>query len=81
MTPEKGQLIAPATICWEQKEDKVGFGGRPLDPKLLKYMGYLSPEQRKQILEVTYQPNWSAQWPGSDWKYNPGIRWVAPNGT
>ena len=47
MTPEKGQLITPATICWEQKEQKVGFGDRPLDPKELKYMGYLSPEQCK----------------------------------
>ena len=33
MTPEKGQLIVPATICWEQKEHKVGFGDCPLDPK------------------------------------------------
>ena len=33
MTPEKGQLIVPATICWEQKEHNVGFGDCPLDPK------------------------------------------------
>ena len=26
MTPEKGQLITPTAICWEQKEQKVGFG-------------------------------------------------------
>ena len=26
MTPEKGQLITPAAICWEQKEQRVGFG-------------------------------------------------------
>ena len=44
-------------------------------------MGYLPPEQRKQILEVTYQHNRSAQWPGSDWIYNPRIHWGAPNGT
>ena len=44
-------------------------------------MGYLPPEQCKQILEVTYHPNQSAQWPGSDWKYNPGICCIAPNGT
>ena len=81
MTPEKGQLIFPTTICWEQKEHKVGFGDCPLDPKEFKYMGYLSPEQCKQILEVTYHPNWSVQWPGSDWKNNLGIRWVAPNWT
>ena len=81
MTPEKRQLIIPATICWEQKEQKIGFGDRPLDPPKLKYIGYLAPEQCKQILEVIYHPNQSAQWPGSDWKYNPGIRWVAPNGT
>ena len=26
MTPEKGQLITPVAICWEQKEQRVGFG-------------------------------------------------------
>ncbi|XDA82826.1 hypothetical protein R6Z07M_012644 [Ovis aries] len=65
MTSEKGQVAAPATICWEQKEHKIGFAGRPLDPKHLKYMGYFQ----------------STQWPGSDWKYGLEIRWVAPNGT
>ena len=44
-------------------------------------MGYLYPEHCKQILEVTYHPNRSVQWPRSNWKYNPGIRWVAPNRT
>nr|AGE09546.1 envelope protein syncytin-rum1 [Hippotragus niger] len=81
MTSERGQVITPATICWEQKEHKIGFAGRPLDPKDLKHMGYLSPAQCKQILDVTYHPSQSTQWPGSDWKHNPGIRWVAPNGT
>ena len=38
MTPEKGQLIAPATICWEQKEQKVGFGDHPIDPKELLFV-------------------------------------------
>ena len=41
MTPEKGQSITPTAICWEQEEPRVGFGDRPLDPKELKYMGYL----------------------------------------
>ena len=45
MTPEKSELITPATICWEQKEQRVGFSVHPLDPKELKYMGYPSPEQ------------------------------------
>ena len=40
MTPEKGQSIIPTTICWEQKESRVGFGDRPLDQKERKYMGY-----------------------------------------
>ena len=57
MIPEKGQLIVPTTICWEQREHKVGVGDGPLDPKELKYMGYLSPELCKQILKVTYHPN------------------------
>ena len=38
MTPEKGQLIALATICREQKEQKVGFGDHPLDPKELLFV-------------------------------------------
>ena len=33
MTSEKGQLIAPAPICWEQREQEVGFGDHPIDPK------------------------------------------------
>ena len=33
MTPEKGQLITPATICWEQKAHKVGFGDHPQTQK------------------------------------------------
>lgn len=45
MTPEKGQLVVPATICWEQKEHRVGLGDCPLEPKEQKYMKYLSPEQ------------------------------------
>ena len=59
MTPEKSELITPATICWEQKEQRVGFSVHPLDPKELKYMGYPSPEQCKWTFEVTYNPNQS----------------------
>ena len=81
MTPENGQPIVPAHICWEQREQEVGFGDHPIDGKGLKYVGYLSSEQCEQILKVTYCPDLPARWPGSDWKYNPGIRWVAPNGT
>ena len=80
MSPEKGQLIAPATICWEQKEHKVGFGDHPPDPNELKHMGYLSAEQCQEILEVTCHPNRSVEWPCSNWKHNPNICWVAPKG-
>ena len=44
-------------------------------------MGYLSPKQCKWTFEVTYHPNQSIHCPGSDWKYNPGICWMVPNGT
>ena len=44
-------------------------------------MGYLSPGQCKQIFEYIYHPNRPVQWPDSDWKYNSGIHWVAPNET
>ena len=81
MTPEKAQPIVPTPICWEQREQKIGFGDYPIDPKELKYMGYLSSEQCNQILEVTYCQDLPAHWPSSDWKNNPGIRGVAPNNT
>ena len=81
MTPEEGQLITPTAVFWEQKEQTVGFGDHALDPKELKYRGYLSPEQCKRTFEVTYHPNQPIHWLGSDWKYNPGILWVALNGT
>ena len=48
-----------------------------LDPKKLKYMRYLSHEKCKWTFEVTYYPNQSIHWPSSDWKYDPGIHWVA----
>ena len=73
MISEKGQLIVPAPICWEQKEQEVGFGDHSLDSKQLKYVRYLSSEQCEQTLEVTYHPDLPAHWPGSDWKCNPGI--------
>ena len=66
MTSEKGQLIAPAPICWEQREQEVGFGDHSLDPKQLKYVGYLTSEQCEQILEITYHSDLPAHWPGSD---------------
>ena len=49
--------------------------------KILGERGCLTTQRKKQILEVIYHPNQSAQWPGSNWKYNPGIRCIAPNGT
>ena len=73
MTPEKGQPIVPAPICWQQREQKSGFGDCPIDPKELKYVGYLSSEQCEQILEVTYSPDLPDRGPGSDWQYDPGI--------
>ena len=66
MTPEKSQPIVPAPICWEQREQKAGFADHSMDPKQLKYVGYLSSEQCEQILEVSYCLNLPAQWPGSD---------------
>ena len=53
----------------------------PLDPKELKYMWYLSPDKCKWTFEVTYHPNQSMHWPGSDWKYDPGIYWMVSKGT
>ena len=47
-TPEKGQPIVPTPICWEQREQKIAFGDCPMDPKELKYVGYLFSEQCEQ---------------------------------
>ena len=47
MNPEKGQSITPTSICWEQKEQRVGFVDHSLHPKELKDMGYLAPKQCK----------------------------------
>ncbi|XP_057575623.1 endogenous retrovirus group PABLB member 1 Env polyprotein-like [Hippopotamus amphibius kiboko] len=81
MTPEKGQLITSATICWEQKEHTFGFNNRSLQRFELKPVGFLSSSMCISTMDVTHNPNHTNIWPGSDWLYNPGIRWVAPNGT
>lgn len=43
MTSEKGQVAAPATICWEQKEHKIGFAGLAPRPKTFKIHGLFVP--------------------------------------
>ena len=44
-------------------------------------MGFLQTEQCYKTYKVTYDPNQSTQWPGTDQGVNPGIRWIAPNST
>ena len=81
VTPEKGQLVMIADICWEQDVHTIGYNNRMIDKKNLKPMGFLQTEQCYKTYKVTYDPNQSPQWPGRDWKFNPRIRWIAPNGT
>nr|XP_010953408.2 endogenous retrovirus group PABLB member 1 Env polyprotein-like [Camelus bactrianus] len=80
MTPETGQLINSADICWEQKEQRCGYNHMNLSNKDWRYMGKIAPRLCKQIVDVTFDCNKPFSWPGSDWN-NPGLRWSAPNGT
>ena len=81
VTPEKGQLVMIADICWEQDVHTIGYNNQMADKKNLKPMGFLWTKQCYKTCKVTYDPNQSPQWPGRDWRFNPGIRWIAPNGT
>ena len=81
MTPEKGQLLKRIDICWEQQEHQPYFGGRNLYRHLLKHMGMIPNSLCERIIDVIFSAKTSTSWPGSDWLNNPGIRWVAPNGT
>ena len=42
MTPEEGQLITPATICWEQKTENWIWRPPPR-PKRIKIYGLFGP--------------------------------------
>ena len=81
MTPEKGQLLKRADVCWEQQEHQPTFGERNLGRRLLKHMGITPNSLCERVSDVTFSVKTSTPWPGSDWLYNPGTRWVAPNGT
>ena len=81
MTPEKGQLLIPADICWEQKTHVPTFGGREFPRYHMKHMGLLLTQKCKTVMDVTFIANKSVIWPGTDWENSPGIRWVAPNNT
>ena len=56
ITPEKGYLTQPASICWEQNRHYVRFGGQPPSSNELKALGYLATEHCLQIIPVTYNP-------------------------
>uniref|UniRef100_A0A8C6E243 Envelope protein syncytin-rum1 n=1 Tax=Moschus moschiferus TaxID=68415 RepID=A0A8C6E243_MOSMO len=81
MTPEKGQLLRRADICWEQQEHQPRFGEKNLGKHLLKHVGITPISMCIQVRNVTFTCNAATPWPGSDWTNNPGIRWAAPNGT
>ncbi|XP_060993981.1 endogenous retrovirus group PABLB member 1 Env polyprotein-like, partial [Dama dama] len=81
MTPEKGQLLTPADICWEQKTHVPPFGGREFPRYHMKHMGLLPTHKCKTVMDVTFIVNKSVIWSGADWENSPGIRWVAPNNT
>ena len=44
-------------------------------------MGITRNSLCERTIDVTFSVKTSTPWPGSDWLCNPGIRWVAPNGT
>ena len=79
ITPEKGYLTQPTSICWEQNKH-VRFGRWPISSNELKSLGYLPTEHCLPITQVTYNPDKTPIWPGMDWGSNPGLCWLAPNG-
>ena len=40
ITPEKGQLVMIAEICWEQDVHAIGYNNRIIDKKNLKPIGF-----------------------------------------
>ena len=66
ITPEKGQLVMIADICWEQAVHTTGYNNQTIDKKDLKPMGFPRTEQCYKIYKITYDPNQSTQWPGTD---------------
>ena len=79
--PGKRTIAETSGHCWEQQEHQPNFGGRNLGRHLLKHMGITPNSLCGHVIDVTFSIKTSTPWPGSDWLYNPGIRWVAPNGT
>ena len=61
VTPEKGQLVMIADICWEQDVHTIGYNNQMTDKKNLKPMGFLRTKQCYKTCKVTYDPNQSPQ--------------------
>ena len=59
VTPEKGQLVRIAEICWEQDVHIIGYNIQKMDKNNLKPMDFLQIEQCHKTYKVTYYPNQS----------------------
>ena len=59
VTPEKGQLVRIAEICWEQDVHIIGYDIQMMDKNNLKPMDFLQTEQCHKIDKVMYYPNQS----------------------
>ena len=81
ITPEKGYLTQPTSICWEQNKHQIAFEGRHLSSNELKSLGYLATEHCLRIIQVTHSPDKTPVCPRMDRGFNPGVCWLAPNGT
>ena len=56
VTPEKGQLVMIADICWEEDVHTIGYN-QTTDKMDLKPVGFLWTEQCYKTCKVIYDPN------------------------
>lgn len=76
ITPEKGQLIKTAPICWKQSNHTK------LYPDSTKPSGFSSKSLCNPTITVNHMNSAdSVILPGTDWVKSPGIWFLAPNGT
>ena len=76
ISPEKGQSLKKAPICWEQNNHIKFY------PDCTKTLEFLSNTLCNQIIIVNHiNSTDSVIWSGIDWVNSPGIWFLAPNGT
>ena len=82
LTPEKGRLISPAPICWEQTKPSPKVS-QQLNYSDWKHLGFLPQQMCNVIIPLFSNPNSGPPfvWPGTDWDWISQSCWLAPNWT